>query len=89
MVVEPATSSLLPGLCTVVAEAGSITSVGATSPLDELTPTVEVDLDGKYICPCVSICHNPTLARLEVTIGASSIVMSTSLRPRDRSLWLT
>ena len=56
-VVEPATSSLLPGLCTVVAEAGFITSVGAPFFLDKPVPTVEVDLDGKYICPYVSIWH--------------------------------
>ncbi|EPT00337.1 hypothetical protein FOMPIDRAFT_1122817 [Fomitopsis schrenkii] len=83
-VVDPATSSLLLGLRTVVTEAGFVTSIrdASLSSEPEPAPSIEVDLDGKYLCPGLVDCH------VHITAVPGSKSLADLARERQETVWL-
>ncbi|KAI0724693.1 hypothetical protein C8Q72DRAFT_786828 [Fomitopsis betulina] len=81
-VVNPETSSLLPGLRTVITEAGFVTSTTDGSSLSEPVPSIEVDLQGKYLCPGLVDCH------VHITAVPGSKSLADLAREQQETVWL-
>ncbi|KAH9919376.1 uncharacterized protein B0H18DRAFT_1086650 [Fomitopsis serialis] len=86
-VVDPATSTLLPGLHTVVTKDGHVSAVVPDeyayefSQEEETVPPIEVDLAGKFVCPGLVDCH------VHITATPGSKSLAELARERQEAVW--
>ncbi|KZT72285.1 Xaa--Pro dipeptidase, partial [Daedalea quercina L-15889] len=86
-VVDPATSSVLPGVHTVITKDGHVSAVVPGEYAYELSqdektvPPVEVDLAGKYICPGLVDCH------VHITAVPGSKSLADMATERQETVW--